>query len=153
MATLPLCGSFPVEHGSRIRTRPVDEDYTAHATSRLLLGLNAPNSRVGGPKYWSHEYGLSSVQAHGDNSAPVAWARLASFSAYSSSSLSGEQHHFLHHAVGMAVRVSRIVAATHGEHFQILSLLHKIKHTCDHPFLHRAKRSKIARGRARAMIA
>ena len=93
------------------------------------------------------------VRAHGDKSPPVAWARLASFSAYSSSSLSGEQHHFLHHAVGMAVRVSRIVAATHGEHFQILSLLHKIKHTCDHPFLHRAKRSKLARGRARAMIA
>ena len=77
----PLCGSLPVEHGSRIRTRPVDEDYTAHATSRLLLGLSAPNSRVGGPKYWSHEYDLSSVQAHGDNSAPVASAFAASSSA------------------------------------------------------------------------
>ena len=157
MTALPLCGSFPVEHGSRIRTRPVDEDYTAHATSRLLLGLSAPNSRVGGPKYWSHEYDLPSVQAHGDNSAPVAWARLASFSAYSSASLSGRQHHFLHHAVCVSDRVSRIVAAKHGEHVQILSprlkCLHKIKHTCGHPFPHRAKRPNLARGGARAMIA
>ena len=76
-----MCGSFPVEHGSRIRTRPVDQDYTAHATGRLLLGLNAPNSRVGGPEQWSHGYDLSSVEAHGDISAPAASALAASLSA------------------------------------------------------------------------
>ena len=104
---------------------------------------------------------LSSVwayfRAHGDTSAPVACARFACFSANTAASLSSRQHHFLHHAVCMADRVSRIVAATHGEHVQILSpwlqFLHKIKHTCDRPFLHRAKRSKLARGGARAMIA
>ena len=123
VTALPLCGSFPVEHGSRIRTRPVDEDYTAHATSRLLLGLNAPNSRVGGPKYWSHEYDLSSVQAHGDNSAPVASAFAASSSAKRASAY-------------MAFWVSLMLCQT-----------------CDRPFPARAKRSNLARGGAQAMVA
>ena len=67
------------------------------------------------------------------------------------------QHHFLHHAVCVSDRVSRIVEAKHGEHVQILSpwlqFLHKIQDACGRPFSHQAKRPNLARGGARAMIA